>query len=203
MGDQTDQANKPLHPLYTVTDITRKVRVLDGLKVSYSSWVKLFQLHAQGYKVMNHINGIRAPAKEDPTYASWSEIDAIILQWIYGTLLDDLLVRVLDTNHTALDAWSRVREIFLNNKGARAAALEHEFNNLTLRSMPSLESYCQKLKDLGDQLNDVDHPVGDQRLVLQLVRGLPIEYDTFGAYINQSLPSWETACSMLQLEYQR
>ncbi|XP_076913350.1 uncharacterized protein LOC143571939 [Bidens hawaiensis] len=143
MGDQTDQANKSLHPVYTITDITRKVRVLDGVKVSYSSWVKLFQLHARGYKVMNHIDGTRAPAKEDPTYASWSEIDAIVLQWIYGTLLDDLL------------------------------------------------------------LNDVDHPVGDQRLVLKLVRGLLIEYDTVGAYINQSLPSWETACSMLQLEYQR
>ncbi|KAI3800218.1 hypothetical protein L1987_35529 [Smallanthus sonchifolius] len=206
MGDTNAAAttqNKPLHPAYTVTDIQRKIRILDGVKVSYSSWVKLFKLHAQGYKVMHHIDGTKAPAKTDPEYASWSEIDAIVLQWIYGTLSDDLLVRVLDSDSTAFDAWSKIKSIFLNNKGARAAALEHEFTNLTLKSMPSLEAYCQKLKDLGDQLNDVDCPVNEQRLVLQLVRGLPTEFDVAGAYINQSLPTWETACSMLQLEHQR
>lgn len=64
-------------------------------------------------------------------------------------------------------------------------------------------AYCQRLKDLGDQLNDVDSPMNEQRIVLQLVRGLPNKYNTVGSYINQTIPSWETACSMLQLENQR
>ena len=59
---------KTLHPVYTVANIQHKVRVLDGLKVSYSSWVKLFQLHAKGYKVMAHIDGTKPPAKTDPEY---------------------------------------------------------------------------------------------------------------------------------------
>ncbi|KAI3746199.1 hypothetical protein L6452_08623 [Arctium lappa] len=192
-----------LHPCYTMTNIQHKVRVLDGTKVSYSSWVKLFQLHSKGYKVMSHIDGTPPPAETDAEYEAWTEIDAIVLQWIYGTLSDDLLVRVLVTESTANEAWCRIKAIFLNNKGSRAAALEHEFNNLTLKSMSSLEAYCQKLKELGSQLNDVDCPVNDQRLVLQLVRGLPAEYDTVASYINQSLPTWETACSMLELEHHR
>ncbi|KAF5778428.1 hypothetical protein HanRHA438_Chr12g0558761 [Helianthus annuus] len=192
-----------LHPVYTVTNIQHKVRVLDGKNVSYSSWVKLFQLHARGYEVLDHIDGTEAPAKADPNYDSWLKIDSIVLQWIYGTLSDDLLVRVLETESTALEAWNRIKKIFLNNKGARAATLEQEFTNLHLRSMPSLEAYCQRLKELSDQLADVDSPMTEQRLVLQLVRGLPIEYDTVGSYINQSLPSWDTACSMLQLEHHR
>ncbi|KAL4586792.1 hypothetical protein LXL04_011436 [Taraxacum kok-saghyz] len=49
-----------------------------------------------------------------------------------------------------------VKRIFLNNKGSRAAAIEHEFTNLTLRSMNSPEDYCQKLKDLVYQLSDVE-----------------------------------------------
>ncbi|KAI3724612.1 hypothetical protein L2E82_36395 [Cichorium intybus] len=199
----TAPAAKPLHPVYTLTNIQHKVLVLDGTKVSYSSWVTLFQLHAKGYKVMSHIDGTPSPAKTDAEYEAWAEIDAIVLQWIYGTLSDDLLVRVLVTESTAYEAWSRIKAIFLNNKGSRATALEHEFNNLTLKSMPSLEAYCQKLKELGSQLNDVDCPVNDQRLVLQLVRGLPAEYDTVASYINQSLPTWETACSMLELEHHR
>lgn len=36
-----------------------------------------------------------------------------------------------------------------------------------------------------------------------MVRGLPLEFDVVGAYINQSSPSWETARSMLQLEQHR
>ncbi|XP_023737957.1 uncharacterized protein LOC111885947 [Lactuca sativa] len=69
--------------------------------------------------------------------------------------------------------------------------------------MSSLEAYCRRLKYLSSQLNDVDCPVNEKRLVLQLVRGLPSEFDTVGAYINQTLPPWDTACSMLQLEIQR
>ncbi|KAM0059889.1 hypothetical protein Hdeb2414_s0005g00186311 [Helianthus debilis subsp. tardiflorus] len=208
MGDQSEkqsekQTNTQLHPVYTVTDITRKVRVLDGVKVTYSSWVKLFQLHARGYKVSSHIDGTPAPQTTDPTFEAWEDVDSIVLQWIYGTLSDDLLVRVLRQKSTTYEAWQRLSEIFLNNKGSRAAALEHEFTNTSLKSTPSLEAYCQRLKDLADQLADVDSPVSESRLVLQLVRGLPAEYDNIGTYINQTLPSWDKACFMLQLEQQR
>jgi hypothetical protein len=189
MGDKNDNQKPPsIHPAYTVTDITRRVRVLDGVKVSYTTWVRLFQLHARGYKVLSHIDGTAAPEKNDPTYDTWEDIDALVLQWIYGTLSDDLLVRVLTPQSTAREAWLRVSQLFLNNKGSRAATLEHEFNNLSLKSMPSLDAYCVKLKELADQLSDVDSPVTNQRPVLQMVRGLPAEYDTIDSIINQSIP---------------
>ncbi|CAH1423585.1 unnamed protein product [Lactuca virosa] len=204
MSDKQDPTPvKALHPVYTVTNIQNKIRTLDGTKVSYSSWVRLFKLHARGYRVLAHIDGSDPPSKTDPTYENWSEIDAIVLQWIYGTISDDLLARVLEPDSTAYEAWFKIQNIFLNNKGSRAAALEHEFTNLTLRAMSSLEAYCQRLKDLASQLNDVDCPVNEKRLVLQLIRGLPSEFDTVGAYINQTLPPWDTTCSMLQLETQR
>ncbi|KAL4574806.1 hypothetical protein LXL04_021644 [Taraxacum kok-saghyz] len=201
--EATNPAKPSLHPVYTVTNIQTKVRVLDGVKVTYSSWVKLFKLHARGYKVSDHIDGTPAPATTSPDYAQWGEIDAIVLQWIYGSISDDILSRVLGDDTTAHQAWERVKNLFLNNKGSRAAALEHEFTTLTLRSMNSLEDYCQKLKDLADQLKDVDSPVSENRLVLQLVRGFPSEFDTTAAYINQTLPDWNTAQSMLQLERNR
>lgn len=97
------------------------MRVLDGTKVTYSSWVSMFKLHVRGYKVLTHIIGIAPPANTDLAYETSSEINAIVLQWIYGTLFDDLLIRVLDQT-TALDAWTKVKDIFLNNKGSRAAA---------------------------------------------------------------------------------
>ncbi|XP_022003294.1 uncharacterized protein LOC110900732 [Helianthus annuus] len=120
MGDKIESSTKqpqsaPLHPVYTVTDIQKKVRVLDGSKVTYSAWVKLFQLHARGYEVLDHITK-EPPPKEDPTYEQWAKIDAIVLQWIYCTLSEDYLLRVLEAESTALEAWNRVKAIFLNNK---------------------------------------------------------------------------------------
>ncbi|XP_074305974.1 uncharacterized protein LOC141641201 [Silene latifolia] len=156
----------------TTVSYENKVRVLDGVKVSYSSWVKLFLLHARGYKVLHHIDGTPAQAKTDAKLDEWQEIDAHVLQWIYGTLSDDLLERVLEDASTAQAAWDRVKNIFTNNKGARAAALENEFSTLKLESMPSLEAYCQRHKVLATQLKDVDAAVTESRLVLELVHGV-------------------------------
>ncbi|XP_021991645.1 CCR4-NOT transcription complex subunit 3-like [Helianthus annuus] len=69
--------------------------------------------------------------------------------------------------------------------------------------MPSLQAYCQKLKEIAGQLADVESPVNENRLVIQLVRGLPPEYDTVAAQLNQSLPSWEVAVNLLDLEERR
>ncbi|XP_074284165.1 uncharacterized protein LOC141608719 [Silene latifolia] len=162
--DKTETSKSTLHPVYTVTNIHNKVRVLNGLKVSYSLWVDLFTLHARGYKVLHHIDVTTPPANTDPLFSAWSEVNAIVLQWIYGTMSDDLLPRVLKRDSTAREAWTRVENIFLNNKGARAASLEHEFINLKLGKFPNFDTNCQRLKDLSVALSDVGAAVSDQRL---------------------------------------
>nr|XP_043637890.1 uncharacterized protein LOC122608882 [Erigeron canadensis] len=189
---------KPLHPVYTMTNIQNKVRVLDGINVTYSAWVKLFTLHAKGYEVLPHIDGTTTPDKTDPTYESWVKIDAIVLQWIYGTLSDDLFVRILEADTTARDAWVRLQNVFLNNKGSRAATLEHSFTNLKLAACFSMEEYCQKLKDLSEQLKEVDQPCNEARMVMQLVRGLPPEYRVVASLINQQSPKWDVARDMIE-----
>ncbi|XP_022040702.1 uncharacterized protein LOC110943261 [Helianthus annuus] len=154
-ADATSQ--KPvtsLHPAYSVTNIQTKIRTLDGTKVTYSSWTKLFKLHAVAYKVLDHLDNTPPPPEKSSDYASWKEIDALVLQWIYSTISDDLLVKI--------------EKIFLSNKKARAAALETKFVNLTLSACSSLDDYCQQLKDLANQVGDVDQPVTESRLVLQL-----------------------------------
>ena len=110
-----------LHPAYTITNIHTKIRTLDGVKVTYSSWTKLFRLHANAYKVLDHIDGTPAPKETDPTYLQWMEIDALVLQWIYSTLSDELMVRILQNNTTGQDAWNKLKTNFLNNKGSRVA----------------------------------------------------------------------------------
>ncbi|XP_021986561.1 uncharacterized protein LOC110883003 [Helianthus annuus] len=197
----TDQ--KALYSVYSVTNIQNKVRTLDGVKVTYTSWVKLFKLHAKGYEVLDHIDGTEPPAKDDESYDSWAKIDAIVLQWIYGTLSDDLLVRILDYETTAQQAWNKIQTIFQNNKNSRASSLMHAFTTTTLASCSSLNDYFQKLKDIAEQLSDVNQPVTESRLVLQMVQGLPPEFDTTAQFTNQSNTSWDDARDMIDQEQRR
>ncbi|XP_076912189.1 uncharacterized protein LOC143570415 [Bidens hawaiensis] len=152
-----ESSNKPdpLHPAYSVSNIQSKIRTLDGTKVTYSAWVKLFRLHTVAYKVSNHIDDSAPPAATSPEYAQWKELDALVLQWIYSTISDDLMKRLIDTT-VARAAWTKLEKIFLSNKKARAAALETKFCNLTLTACSSVDDYCQRLSDLASQLADVD-----------------------------------------------
>ncbi|KAK9053103.1 hypothetical protein SSX86_029733 [Deinandra increscens subsp. villosa] len=198
-----EEAKSKLTNCYGVNNIHLKVRVLDGTKVTYSTWVKMFQLQVKAYKVSDHIEDVAPPEATDPLHRIWAETDAVILQWIYGTISDEFLGRIIDTDTTARKAWVKLQDIFQNNKGSRAAALEQEFTTLTLASCSSMDAYCQKIHDLAEQLTDVGRTVDEDRKVLQLVRGLPSEYDTVATIINQSQPTWDEARNMLQLELQR
>ncbi|KAJ9548745.1 hypothetical protein OSB04_021288 [Centaurea solstitialis] len=117
--------------------------------------------------VLNHIDGSPQPASTDTEYAAWKELDALVSQWIYSTLSDDLLTRVLDMDATAHDTWLKLEKIFLSNKQAKAGALETQFVNLTLAACSSVDDYCQQLKNLANQLADVDQPVNDKRFAQQ------------------------------------
>ncbi|KAJ0453942.1 hypothetical protein HanIR_Chr15g0734711 [Helianthus annuus] len=191
-------ATKPTarHPAYPVTNIQSKIRTT----VTYSSWVQLFQLHVVAYKVVDHINGTSPPSKEDPSYPQWKELDALVLQWIFSTVSDNTLPRILPHTTSAKQAWDKLEKIYLSNKKARATALETRFCNLSLSACASLDDYCQQLQNLATQLADVDHPVTDARLVLQLVRGLPAEYNTTASFINNKEADWDLAISLLQDE---
>ncbi|XP_022041407.1 uncharacterized protein LOC110943986 [Helianthus annuus] len=132
-----------LHPAYSVTNIQSKIRTLDGKKVTYSAWIKLFCLHATAYQVLNHIDETPPPEPKSPDYPAWEELDALVLQWIYATLSDDLLLSVLENESTARTAWVKLEKKYLSNKKARAGAIEIKFFNLTLPACKSLDDYCQ------------------------------------------------------------
>ncbi|KVH81843.1 hypothetical protein Ccrd_025479 [Cynara cardunculus var. scolymus] len=175
MGDDKSKEgttkSQSLHPAYSVTNINNKIRTLDGNKITYSSWVKFFRLHAIAYKVMNHFDVTPSPDKDDVGYDEWKEIDALVYSGFIAF-----------------------------NKTSLATSLKHEFTNLTLVKCSSIDDYYQKIKDITKNLGDVDNLVSHSRLVLQMIRGLPSEYEVVATFINQWSPKWDVARSMLQLE---
>ncbi|XP_021758568.1 uncharacterized protein LOC110723524 [Chenopodium quinoa] len=69
-----------------------------------------------------------------------------------------------------------------------------------------MADYCKEVKLLADQLSNVDNPISERKMVLQLISGLPKgEYDTVVALITQTdpTPSFSEARSMFLLEENR
>ncbi|KAJ9552080.1 hypothetical protein OSB04_016125 [Centaurea solstitialis] len=192
---------QPLHPATTVTNIRNQIPITlttDGN--TYNSWVALFKVQCTVCKVLDHIiPDATAPSDHDE---EWKRIDAIVLQWIYSTISTDLLTTILNVDNTAAKAWSALERLFLDSKPTRALHLQQKFYNTKQASFPSATAYCQELKHISDQLSNVDAPVTDQTLVLQLIFGLSPEYDNFATTLQQAdkFPSFETARSKLVLE---
>lgn len=61
--------------------------------------------------------------------------------------------------------WTKLQDIFCNNKASRVVHLEAEFSGLVQGDL-SAPAYCHCLKSLADALSDCDQPVTKTQLVL-------------------------------------
>ncbi|XP_021757224.1 uncharacterized protein LOC110722255 [Chenopodium quinoa] len=160
------------HPDNAISNIKNEVpEILDRDKGNYGSWVELFEIHCHSCNVIDHIDP-KSPLTTDLTTAQWNRLDSIVKNWIYNTISADLRSTVLYKNATAQETWDRLANIFHINGEIRAIYLENQFNNLFVENFPDVSSYCQKLKELKDQLANVGQPVSERTLVLRLCAGL-------------------------------
>ncbi|XP_010675552.2 uncharacterized protein LOC104891544 [Beta vulgaris subsp. vulgaris] len=200
------KSSSPFHPALAVSNIKNNIPIpLEMENVQYATWAELFKVHARSHRVLHHILPPKTPSETVSTAAEtelWATLDATVLQWIYSTISTDLLHTIIEPDATAMDAWNRLRDIFQDNKNSRAVALEQEFSHLSMEDFSTVSAYCQRIKELSDQLKNVGSPVSNDRLVLQLVFGLTPAYSTVGTLIRQTspLPLFYQARSMLILE---
>lgn len=99
-------------------------------------------------------------------------------------------------------AWTKLADLFQDNKPTRAVHLENQFNNIFLRDFSDCSSYANRLKYLADQLANVGAKVSDNRMVLRLIGDLTEAYGTLVTVIQNTtpLPSFAKAKSMLLLD---
>ncbi|XP_021837811.2 uncharacterized protein [Spinacia oleracea] len=139
----------------------------------YNSWATLFKIHARAYQVLDHIikpsatptskkkaSSTEASTTEDPDL--WDRFDAIVLQWIYETISNDILHTILEHDVTAMEAWNRLADLFHGNQITPAVQLENQLSQVHLDDFLNITTYCQRIKMLADQLGNVGAPVSDQ-----------------------------------------
>ncbi|XP_021736556.1 uncharacterized protein LOC110703111 [Chenopodium quinoa] len=193
------------HPAFTVHIKNLMSVTLDQEEAQYATWAELFQCQTCAYNLQNHIDSkVSRPAGIDDE--TWKRLDAIVKNWIYGTISKDLVQTIIKPGATALELWTRLEEIFHDNKHTWAVYLEEQFANAKLEHYANMSDHCKHIKLLADQLANVDCPVSDRKMVMQLIAGLTEgEYDTVAAIVSQSepTPSFNKARSMFLLEETR
>ncbi|XP_076920421.1 uncharacterized protein LOC143581542 [Bidens hawaiensis] len=179
----------------------------------YSSWSELFKIHCKAFQVYDHLStrkphstttsSSKTPVTPNPdskteepvtpkpdtkTDEDWERIDSIVLQWIYGTISSDLMHTILKKDTTASAAWATLADIFQDNKIVRGIHLNNKLSNTRLDNFPNASAYCQELKMLSDQLANVDGPIDDTKLVMQLITGLNEQYESFATLLANAKP---------------
>ncbi|XP_055835116.1 uncharacterized protein LOC129903592 [Solanum dulcamara] len=190
-----------------ISNIKNHVSItLEMENVQYSTWAKLFKIHARSHRVIDHINAPTAGTEKRPQQEEdkelWSTLDATVLQWLYATISHDFLHTIFEPDTTVMEAWNRLRDIFQDNKHSRAFTLEYDFTHVDMTDFLNVSSYCQHLKSMVDQLKNVSSPVANDRLVLQLISRLTEPYQGVAPLIRHRdpLPQFYQARSMFTLE---
>ncbi|GAA0147951.1 hypothetical protein LIER_07526 [Lithospermum erythrorhizon] len=123
----------------------------------------------------------------------WDTLDATILKWIYATISIDLLHTIIESSLKAMEAWKRLHNIFQDNEDSSVVTLEQEFLGTHMFDFSSASTYCEKLKNLADQLRNVGAPVNDNFLT-RSPPPYPLQRNTRSRLLGSrpSSPSWTT-----------
>jgi hypothetical protein len=146
--------------------------MLDLKASNFNKWSS-FRAMCGKFGLLPHIIGDAPPNRTD---ATWEQADCCVRSWIYGSITDTVLDLAMDgTDQTAKQLWVAIDNLFQANKAPRAIYLSHEFHLLTQGDL-SIDDYCLRVKTAADALRDVDQPVPEPALVLNLLRGLNQPY---------------------------
>ncbi|VFQ83237.1 unnamed protein product [Cuscuta campestris] len=202
--DSTSSSPTPHLAFTTISNVKLHVPILLSFsEPNYKKWSRLFLLLIRRFSLGDFLTGKSSPSSADDS--EWFQLDALIQGWILSTVNDEICDLVLSTTNSASELWKAIYNIFHDNKPARAMQLEHQFRTTTKGPL-SIAAYCQTLWNLADWLDDVDAPVSEQQLVLQVLRGLPDDLRRQTSFFQYQTPPptfLQTRSALLLIEQQR
>uniref|UniRef100_A0A453PY83 Retrotransposon gag domain-containing protein n=2 Tax=Aegilops tauschii subsp. strangulata TaxID=200361 RepID=A0A453PY83_AEGTS len=129
--------------------------------------------------------------------ATYLELDAHVVLWIYATLSDTMCDHVISAT-TTFALWNKIRDYFLANRAARFMILNRKYRNLKQGDL-SVSEYARRMKLLTDALADIDRAVTEVDLTTQFLHGLDKRLDTIRVVLgDQDLP-FDTVLSRVVL----
>ncbi|GKC05876.1 ribonuclease H-like domain-containing protein [Tanacetum coccineum] len=195
--------NPPPPPPPTPTDkiipfsIPNKVPIkLDLEKHNYNSWSSFSLIHLGSLGLKSHVETDTAS-----TNPEWCQLDDLIKMWILRSLCDFLQEQVGTTSGNAKALWDHLKNLFHDNKDARAINLDNELRSIKIGKM-TVNEYCTKIQAMSNRHKNLDCEVSEKNMVIFAVNGLDSRFATLAEIIRhrEPLPTFETARNMLLLK---
>ncbi|GJZ74900.1 hypothetical protein Tco_0639365 [Tanacetum coccineum] len=111
------------------------------------------------------------------TNPEWCQLDDLIKMWILGSLCDSLQEQVVSTPGNAKALWDHLKDLFQDNKDARAINLDNELRSIKIGKMTTNE-YCTKIKSMENRLKNLDCQVREKNLMIYTVNELDYRFAT-------------------------
>nr|GEW49357.1 hybrid signal transduction histidine kinase M [Tanacetum cinerariifolium] len=177
--------------------ITNKVPIkLDLEKYNYNSWSFFSLIHLGSLGLKSHVKTDIAS-----TNPEWCQLDDLIKIWILESLCDSLQKQVVTTSGNGKALWDHLKNLFHDNKDARAINLDNELRSIKIRKM-TVNEYCTKIQAMTNRLKNLDCEVSKKNTMIFVVNGLDSCFATLAEIIRhrEPLPIFETVRNMLLLK---
>ncbi|XP_073363328.1 uncharacterized protein [Aegilops tauschii subsp. strangulata] len=183
----------PRNPIF-LDHITNHIKfLLNPADHNYHKW-KTFVLMVLVRYGVSYLVEHPPPPNASATYL---ELDAHVVLWIYATLSDTMCDHVVGAT-TTFALWNKIRDYFLANRAARFMILNRKYRNLKQGDL-SVSEYARRMKLLTDALADIDRAVTEVDLTTQFLHGLDKRLDTIRVVLgDQDLP-FDTVLSRVVL----
>jgi hypothetical protein len=109
-------------------------------------------------------------------------MDSVVLNWISNSISTDLHQVVREHGCTTRHLLLTIENQFLGNREQRTLHIDATFHTFVQGDL-SVNEYCRKFKAMADGLADLDAPVEDQILVLNILQGLNQRFEHMGSII--------------------
>nr|XP_020168813.1 translation initiation factor IF-2-like [Aegilops tauschii subsp. strangulata] len=176
--------------------------VLDQSTASYSTWKRYFSFVFREYLLHGHVDGT-VDSSLMIHDEEWMILDASIIRWFYLTISNDLFHTVVDDDVDAYAVWTKLNDLFTDNKLQRKVLLHGEFYGCQQLDS-SIDDFCMRLKKHADEIRDLAETVGDELLISTLTAGLNEAFEN--AASNLTLvpePTFAKVVAYLKLEERR
>jgi hypothetical protein len=114
-------------------------------------------------------------------------MDNVVLNWISNSISTNLHQVVREHGCTACHLWFTIENQFLGNREHRAFHLNTAFRTFVQGDL-SINEYCRKFKAMADDLADLDAPVDDRILILNIIRWLNQRFEHVDSIIQRYSP---------------
>jgi gag-polypeptide of LTR copia-type len=153
---------------------------------NYLTWKSQIEPLLHGYQLYKYIT-IQSPTptvtdnagllKINPDYIPWHQQDQLILGWLRSSLTEPLQAQIINCA-TSRELWDYLKSTFSATSRARLSELRRQLQTTTKGGL-SCADFVQKMRSIADELSFIGSPVSDDDLVLQILRGLGSEFNSF------------------------